>query len=134
MHYAAGSQILPPHNAAGSLFGSGESSLKTLEDSLGLKRDNHLKVAELNEFRNTEFRVIQANCAYYMYGIYGILKNIRNSENTVVSDPDPTLVSTTKLTGTENVMAYACCLAPGGPTDKQQQVKIFVISTISKVH
>jgi hypothetical protein len=29
------SQILPPHDAAGSQFGSAESSLKTLEDSLG---------------------------------------------------------------------------------------------------
>jgi hypothetical protein len=33
LHDAAGSQILPP--AAGSQFGSGQSSLKTLEDSLG---------------------------------------------------------------------------------------------------
>jgi hypothetical protein len=31
----AGSRILPPHDAAGSQFGSGESSIKTLEDSLG---------------------------------------------------------------------------------------------------
>ncbi len=30
----AGSQILPTHDAAGSQFGSGESSPKTLEDSL----------------------------------------------------------------------------------------------------
>ncbi len=46
LHFAAGSQILPlydavgsqillPHDAARSLFGSGGSSLKTLEDSLG---------------------------------------------------------------------------------------------------
>jgi hypothetical protein len=34
LHDAAGSQILPPHDAAGSQFDSGESSLKTLEDSL----------------------------------------------------------------------------------------------------
>jgi hypothetical protein len=44
LHHAAGSQILPPqnalgseilplHDAAGSQFSSGESSLKTLEDS-----------------------------------------------------------------------------------------------------
>jgi hypothetical protein len=32
---AAGGQILLPHDAAGSSFGSGESSLKTLEDFLG---------------------------------------------------------------------------------------------------
>jgi hypothetical protein len=42
LHDAVGSQILPPHDAAGSQFGSGESSLKPLEDSLGLKRDNHV--------------------------------------------------------------------------------------------
>ncbi len=34
-HNAAGSQILPLHDAVGSQFGSRESSLKTLEDSLG---------------------------------------------------------------------------------------------------
>jgi hypothetical protein len=36
LHDLAGSQILPPHDAAESQFGSRESSLKTLEDSLGL--------------------------------------------------------------------------------------------------
>ncbi len=35
LHDAAESQILPPHDAAESKFGSKESSLKTLEDSLG---------------------------------------------------------------------------------------------------
>jgi hypothetical protein len=35
LNNAARSQILPPHDAGGSQFGSGESSLKTLEDSLG---------------------------------------------------------------------------------------------------
>jgi hypothetical protein len=38
LYFAAGSQISPLHYAAGSQiwqFGSGESSLKTLEDSLG---------------------------------------------------------------------------------------------------
>jgi hypothetical protein len=35
LHDAARSQIIPPHDAAGSQFGSEESSLKTLEDSLG---------------------------------------------------------------------------------------------------
>jgi hypothetical protein len=35
LHDAAGSQIFPPHDAVGSQFGSGESSLKTMEDSLG---------------------------------------------------------------------------------------------------
>jgi hypothetical protein len=35
LNFAAGSQIFPLHDAVGSQFGSGESSLKTLEDSLG---------------------------------------------------------------------------------------------------
>jgi hypothetical protein len=35
LHDAAGSKILPPHDASGSQFGSGESNLKTLEESLG---------------------------------------------------------------------------------------------------
>jgi hypothetical protein len=35
LYDATGSQILLPHDAAGSQFGIGESSLKTLEDSLG---------------------------------------------------------------------------------------------------
>ncbi len=35
LHFSAGSQILPLHDAVGSQFGSGESSLKTLGDSLG---------------------------------------------------------------------------------------------------
>jgi hypothetical protein len=34
LHDAAGSHILLPHDATGSQFGSGESSQKTLEDSL----------------------------------------------------------------------------------------------------
>jgi hypothetical protein len=37
------------------------------------------------------------------------------------SDPDPTLMSTT-LTETENVTTYACCLAPGGPTNKENKL------------
>jgi hypothetical protein len=40
-----------------------------------------------------------------------------------VSDPDPTLMSTTNITGIENVTMYACCLALGGPTDEENQVK-----------
>jgi hypothetical protein len=36
----------------------------------------------------------------------------------------PTLISTTKLTATENVTTYACCLTPGGPTDKENQLKM----------
>ncbi len=43
LHDAVGSQILPPHDAAESQFGSGESSLKTLEDYLGPESDNHVK-------------------------------------------------------------------------------------------
>ncbi len=39
-HDAGGSQILPPRDAVGRQFGRGESSLKTLEDSLGLKGTN----------------------------------------------------------------------------------------------
>ncbi len=35
LHDAAASQIFLLHDAAGNQFGSGESSLKTLEDSLG---------------------------------------------------------------------------------------------------
>jgi hypothetical protein len=35
LHDAAGNQILLPHDAAESQFGSGKSSLITLEDSLG---------------------------------------------------------------------------------------------------
>ncbi len=38
-------------------------------------------------------------------------------------DPDPTLMSTTKLTGRGNLIMYACCLAPGEPTDNENQVK-----------
>ncbi len=44
--------------------------------------------------------------------------------NCLDPDPDPTLMSTTKLTGTENVTTYGCCLAPGGPTDKGNPIKI----------
>ncbi len=40
---AVDSQIFLLHDAAGSQFGNGESSLNTLEDSLGSKRDNHVK-------------------------------------------------------------------------------------------
>ncbi len=36
-----------------------------------------------------------------------------------ISDPDPTLMSTTKRTGTENVTTYACFLAPCGPNEKE---------------
>ncbi len=33
-------------------------------------------------------------------------------------------MSRTKLTGTENVTTYACCLAPSGPTDMENKVWI----------
>ncbi len=39
--------------------------------------------------------------------------------------PDPSLKNATNLTGTENVTTYACSLAPSGPTDKENQVKIY---------
>ncbi len=39
-------------------------------------------------------------------------------------DPDPTLMSTTKVTEREN-LTFACCLAPGGTTDKETQVKLY---------
>ncbi len=44
------------------------------------------------------------------------------------SDPDldPSLLRTTKLTYMENVPTYACCLASGGPTNKENQVKIYI--------
>jgi hypothetical protein len=38
-------------------------------------------------------------------------------------DPDPTLMSTTKLTGMENLTIYVCCLSPGGPTDKKNKLR-----------
>jgi hypothetical protein len=31
-------------------------------------------------------------------------------------------MSTTKLTGRENLRTFACCLVPGKPTDKENQV------------
>ncbi len=42
-----------------------------------------------------------------------------------VPGPDPTLMSATKLTGTENETTYSYCLAPGGPSDKENQVKMY---------
>jgi hypothetical protein len=39
-------------------------------------------------------------------------------------DLDPSLLRTTKLTATENVKMYACCLDSGGPTNKENQAKI----------
>ncbi len=41
------------------------------------------------------------------------------------SCPVPALLRTTKLTETENVKTYECCMEPGGPTDKENQVKIY---------
>jgi hypothetical protein len=32
-------------------------------------------------------------------------------------------MSTTKLTGRENLTTYACCLAPGRPTEKENPIK-----------
>jgi hypothetical protein len=40
-----------------------------------------------------------------------------------VLDPDPTLMSTTKLTGMENAATYVCCLAP----DKENQIRILKV-------
>jgi hypothetical protein len=34
-------------------------------------------------------------------------------------------MSTTKLTGRENLTKYAFCLVPGGPTDKENQSKMY---------
>jgi hypothetical protein len=52
-----------------------------------------------------------------------------------VADPnpsvsDPTLMSTTKLTGAENATMFGCCLAPYGPTDKKIKFKRFIKSTV----
>jgi hypothetical protein len=43
------------------------------------------------------------------------------------SDPDPdrTPMSETKLTEREHLTTYASCLAPGGPTDKENNVKMY---------
>jgi hypothetical protein len=41
--WRSGSQILLPHDAVESQFGSGESFFKTFEDSLGPLRDNNVK-------------------------------------------------------------------------------------------
>jgi hypothetical protein len=42
-------------------------------------------------------------------------------------DPDmgATIMSTTKLTGRENLTKYAFWLGPSGPTDKENQVKMY---------
>ncbi len=41
-------------------------------------------------------------------------------------DPDPTLMSTTEIIRMENVTTNACCLAPCGPTDMKNKVKIYI--------
>ncbi len=47
----------------------------------------------------------------------------------VFQDPDPdpliTLMSTTKLTGRENLTKCAFWLGPGGPTDRENQIKMY---------
>jgi hypothetical protein len=47
-----------------------------------------------------------------------------------VPDPYPTQMSMTKLTERENLTTYACCLGPGRPTDKENQVKTYSIKSI----
>jgi hypothetical protein len=42
----------------------------------------------------------------------------------IFPDPDPTLISATKVTGKENLTKYAFWLGPGRPTDKENQVKM----------
>jgi hypothetical protein len=42
------------------------------------------------------------------------------------SDPYPTLMSTIKLTRRENLIQYTFWLGPGGPTDKENQVKMYI--------
>jgi hypothetical protein len=37
-------------------------------------------------------------------------------------DPNPTLMSKTKLNGREILTRYACWLSPGRPTEKENQV------------
>jgi hypothetical protein len=39
-------------------------------------------------------------------------------------------MSTTKLTGRENLTKYAFWLGPVGPTDKDNQVKVYKKSTV----
>jgi hypothetical protein len=41
------------------------------------------------------------------------------------SDPKATLMSTTKLTGRENLTKNTFCVGPVGPNDKENQVKIY---------
>jgi hypothetical protein len=42
-------------------------------------------------------------------------------------DPDPTLLSISKLTVMEDETMYACCLAPRRPINKENQAKIYNI-------
>jgi hypothetical protein len=37
-------------------------------------------------------------------------------------------MSTTKLTGRENLTMHAFCVGPVGPTDKENQVKMYITS------